>query len=378
MVAFALTTARAFVGAPVATASIGGQAGKAAVAASARAVPAFARFGVAARLGLGVQTASPVAAFARVASARAFHLTAFAADEDGAEAAPAEGPVKRYVGNLSWGIDDAALGDIFAEYDASDMAVVSDMNTGRSRGFGFVTVANQAEADKCIASLDGMVRHPPRPAIHPPPTRLIAPRNRRRLATDRPRDATTVRARPTDRGRDEVLDRAIGRGDARLVRRRRERRRFPRTVTAPPHPRTRATSRPTSPPPRPVTHARSDRVFSIPQEVDGRPLRVNISVARGDRPPRPQGDRSYEFDARKIYFGNLSWGMDHLDLQDLCGEFGSVEDARLITDRETGRSRGFGFVTMSSAEEAEMVVSQLNGQDVDGRVLRVNIANVAK
>ena len=105
---------------------------------------------------------------------------------------------------------------------------------------------------------------------------------------------------------------------------------------------------------------------------------MNISVARGDRPPRPQGDRSYAFDARKIYFGTRSWGMDHHDLQDLCGEFGSVEDARLIPDRETGRSRGFGFVTMSSAEEAEMVVSQLNGQDVDGRVLRVNIANVDK
>lgn len=115
--------------------------------------------------------------------------------------------------------------------------------------------------------------------------------------------------------------------------------------------------------------------------MDGRPLRVNISVARGergDRPPRPQGDRSYEFDARKIYFGNLSWGMDHLDLQDLCGEFGTVEDSRLITDRETGRSRGFGFVTMSTTEEAEEVVRQLNGQDVDGRVLRVNIANVDK
>jgi nucleolin len=67
--------------------------------------------------------------------------------------------------------------------------------------------------------------------------------------------------------------------------------------------------------------------------------------------------------------------MDHLDLQDLCGEFGSVEDSRLITDRETGRSRGFGFVTMSSEAEADEVVAQLNGQDVDGRVLRVNIAN---
>ena len=81
-----------------------------------------------------------------------------------------------------------------------------------------------------------------------------------------------------------------------------------------------------------------------------------------------------QFDGRKIYFGNLSWGMDHLDLQDLCSEFGQVEDARLITDRETGRSKGFGFVTMSSVSEAEEVVNQLNGQDVDGRVLRVNIA----
>ena len=63
--------------------------------------------------------------------------------------------------------------------------------------------------------------------------------------------------------------------------------------------------------------------------------------------------------------------MDHLDLQDLCAEFGNVDESRLITDRETGRSRGFGFVTMSSEKEAEDVVAQLNGQDVDGRVLRV-------
>ena len=117
------------------------------------------------------------------------------------------------------------------------------------------------------------------------------------------------------------------------------------------------------------------------QEVDGRPLRVTISVARGERPeraPRERGESSYSFDARKIYFGNLSWGMDHLDLQDLCGEFGTVEDSRLITDRETGRLRGFGFVTMSTTEEAEEVVRQLNGPDVAGRVLRVNIANVDK
>ena len=156
MAAFALSTARALVGAPV-TASIGGKATKAAVNAASRAVPAFARVEVTRRGLSGFARLGLVAASARVPQTRAFHLTAFAADEE-ADAAPAEGPVKLYVGNLSWGIDDASLGDIFAEYDASEMTVVTDVNSGRSRGFGFVTVANQAEADKAIASLDGVVR----------------------------------------------------------------------------------------------------------------------------------------------------------------------------------------------------------------------------
>ena len=143
--------------APPFAASIGGKATKAAVNAASRAVPAFARVEVTRRGLSGFARLGLVAASARVPQTRAFHLTAFAADEE-ADAAPAEGPVKLYVGNLSWGIDDASLGDIFAEYDASEMTVVTDVNSGRSRGFGFVTVANQAEADKAIASLDGVVR----------------------------------------------------------------------------------------------------------------------------------------------------------------------------------------------------------------------------
>lgn len=120
-------------------------------------------------------------------------------------------------------------------------------------------------------------------------------------------------------------------------------------------------------------------------DIDGREIRVSQAQTqprdRADRPPRMDREggrgrgRGMVNDKRRVYFGNLSWGMDHLDLQDLCAEFGSVEDSRLITDRETGRSRGFGFVTMSSESEADEVVNQLNGQDVDGRVLRVNIAN---
>ena len=109
---------------------------------------------------------------------------------------------------------------------------------------------------------------------------------------------------------------------------------------------------------------------------EARGSRREYDGERGERAERAPRERNYDFDARKVYFGNLSWGMDHLDLQDLCGEYGEVADSRLITDRETGRSRGFGFVTMSSAEQAEKVVNGLNGQDVDGRVLRVNIANV--
>ena len=179
MAAFALSTARALVGAPV-TASIGGKATKAAVNAASRAVPAFARVEVTRRGLSGFARLGLVAASARVPQTRAFHLTAFAADEE-ADAAPAEGPVKLYVGNLSWGIDDASLGDIFAEYDASEMTVVTDVNSGRSRGFGFVTVANQAEADKAIASLDGVVR-----------ARARAPL----LAPFRPRSATSI-ANPT-------------------------------------------------------------------------------------------------------------------------------------------------------------------------------------
>ena len=172
MAAFTLTNARAMLTAPVA-ASVGGRAAKAAVPA-AKAAPAFARVSVPARHFNGLAASGVSSAFRAPIAARAFHLTAFAADEEGAEA-PAEGPVKLYVGNLSWGMDDASLGDLFGEYDASEMTVVKDNESGRSRGFGFVTLADQASADKAIAALDGVVRAPP-PQSSRIPHRQSAPR----------------------------------------------------------------------------------------------------------------------------------------------------------------------------------------------------------
>jgi nucleolin len=206
---------------------------------------------------------------------RGFSVVAESSEgEESAPSAAAQAEHKLYIGNLSWNSNDEDLKEIFGEFNVVEASVVMDRNTGRSRGFAFVTLSSAEDMERAIAATNGV-------------------------------------------------------------------------------------------------------------EVDGRELRVSQAQAPGERPARPLrmdgGERKFQrnrdADNRRVYFGNLSWGMDHLDLQDLCGEFGSVEDSRLITDRETGRSRGFGFVTMSSEAEADEVVAQLNGQDVDGRVLRVNIAN---
>ena len=75
-----------------------------------------------------------------------------------------------------------------------------------------------------------------------------------------------------------------------------------------------------------------------------------------------------------IYVGNLAFSTSSADLRTLFAEFGEVTDAQVIADRDTGRSRGFGFVEMPTAEEAQKAISELNGRHVDGRDLKVNTA----
>ena len=75
-----------------------------------------------------------------------------------------------------------------------------------------------------------------------------------------------------------------------------------------------------------------------------------------------------------IYVGNLSYGMSEDELRDAFGAFGEVSTVKILVDRETGRSRGFGFVEMPNAVEAEKAIAQLNGKDVGGRALRINEA----
>ena len=76
----------------------------------------------------------------------------------------------------------------------------------------------------------------------------------------------------------------------------------------------------------------------------------------------------------KLYVGNLAFQTSGEDLQQLFGQVGTVESANVIEDRETGRSRGFGFVEMSSKEEGNAAIQQFNGHEVGGRALNVNEA----
>jgi len=78
--------------------------------------------------------------------------------------------------------------------------------------------------------------------------------------------------------------------------------------------------------------------------------------------------------SNKLYVGNLSFDTTENELQDLFAAAGAVQEVILIQDRITGRSKGFGFVTMSNAEEAKKAISQINGKNIGGRALTVNEA----
>ncbi|KAJ4793562.1 31-kDa RNA binding protein [Rhynchospora pubera] len=116
--------------------------------------------------------------------------------------------------------------------------------------------------------------------------------------------------------------------------------------------------------------------------LDGRELRVRS----GPPPPRDESTPSRGFrggarsdgarfdEGYRVYVGNLSWGVDNSALESLFSEQGKVLDAKVIYDRETGRSRGFGFVTYGTAQEVQDAVSSLDGADLDGRTIRVSMA----
>ena len=78
--------------------------------------------------------------------------------------------------------------------------------------------------------------------------------------------------------------------------------------------------------------------------------------------------------ATNIYVGNLAYSTDSDGLRDLFAQHGEVTSAQVISDRDTGRSRGFGFVEMANDDEAQTAISEIDGSNLDGRTLKVNVA----
>ncbi len=78
--------------------------------------------------------------------------------------------------------------------------------------------------------------------------------------------------------------------------------------------------------------------------------------------------------ANKLFVGSLAWGTNDDSLNEFFAQAGTVVSAKVITDRDSGRSKGFGFVEMSTDEEAAKAVAELNGKDLDGRAINVNEA----
>ena len=83
-------------------------------------------------------------------------------------------------------------------------------------------------------------------------------------------------------------------------------------------------------------------------------------------------------DNAKLFVGGISWNLNDEDLKNAFAEYGAVVEAVIIMDRSTGNSKGFGFVTRSSAEEAQKAMAEMNGKELDGKALTVNEAKPQK
>ena len=78
--------------------------------------------------------------------------------------------------------------------------------------------------------------------------------------------------------------------------------------------------------------------------------------------------------SKKLYIGGLSWNTDEAILRSTFEKFGDLDEVKVISDRDTGRSRGFGFITFSDREQADEAISAMNGTELDGRTITVNEA----
>ncbi|CAN6477184.1 unnamed protein product [Victoria cruziana] len=110
----------------------------------------------------------------------------------------------------------------------------------------------------------------------------------------------------------------------------------------------------------------------------GNLLKQTVSRNIGSQLPGPANPSIFQalryMSSSKLFIGGLSYGTDDSSLREAFSSYGEVVEARVILDRETGRSRGFGFVSFTSSEEAASAISGMDGKDLHGRMIRVNYA----
>lgn len=114
-------------------------------------------------------------------------------------------------------------------------------------------------------------------------------------------------------------------------------------------------------------------------DLDGRNIKVDLATQndqnRGEKKDRfEKRDRTPASKSEKLFIGGLAWATTNESLQDAFSQYGEVVEARVVLDKMTSRSRGFGFVTFTNADDAEKARDGMNGQDLDGRSIRVDFA----
>ncbi len=282
------------------------------------------------------------------------------------EQQPTSEPVKLYVGNLGWETTSEDLQDAFRGFgNFEECFVVTDRATGESRGFGFVTFTDAEQANAAIeakngSTLDGRTLKVSvsRPKGSYAPTVDGCKVYIGNLELDTTQE--TLRSEFSKHGElvDIIIvnDRATGAS-----------RGFGFATYAKP----------------------SDASNAIEAlngaELDGRELRVNVSRPREQRQRGTSyggggGGGAYHGapDNSKLFVGNLGWDTTSEDLLAAFSPYGDVIEAKVISDRETGNSRGFGFVSYSNDDSAEDAIQNLDGVELDGREIRVNISTPKK
>lgn len=272
------------------------------------------------------------------------------APEDAAVVKPAPmSKVKLFVGNLPWELEDRALHELFKPFSPNHSRVARFPDSGKSKGFGFVRFSDSESAQAALRELHGSEFH----------GRAIA------VAFKGPKGSQInsvsklfVGNLPWTVDVLELKEKAGEFGEVRSA----------NIVTDPETGLSRGFGF--------VTMINEEQAQHVIAQLHGTEMQgrvVSVSEAgNGKKAPRVNVHNVSE--NCKLYVGNISWDLDLEDLKGLFSEFGEVLAARIITDHESGRSRGFGFVTMSNEDQAQAVVSELDQSDVAGRVLAVSIA----